>query len=104
MSFNILNFAPIGNSSKRLSGVGTSTLLGAPSVYSYATADAKNTVTAAGYFNTLAATLKKGDLLYVVHGAGSGGTFGTFLGYVNANDGTTVDIVDGSVIATTDTY
>lgn len=107
MAFDITNFAPIGNTSKRVSGVGTSTLKGAPSIYSYVTADVTtgaSGVGAAGYFNDLADILSVGDLIYVVGGAGSGGTIAVKLMYVNANNGTTVDVVDGQAIATTDTH
>lgn len=98
------NLAPVGNSSKPLSGVGTSSLKGAPSVWSYASADAINTITASGYFNLAKGLLKVGDLIYVLAGAGSGGTPAPRLVYVNANNGTTVDVADGTAISVTDTY
>lgn len=107
MTFNIANFAPIGNSSKRLSGVGTSSLKGAPSVYSYATSDSNtgaSGVTAAGYFNSLASRLSVGDVIIALTGAGSGGTPAVKILYVNANNGTTVDVTDGTTVDATDTY
>lgn len=104
MTFAIANFAPVGNSSKPLSGVGTATLKGAPSIWSYVSADAINTITAAGYFNGVAKHVNVGDLIYVLAGAGSGGTPAPRLVYVNANDGTTVDVADGTAISVTDTY
>jgi hypothetical protein len=107
MAFNIANFAPIGNTSKKSSGVGSTTLRGAPSIYSYLTSDSvtgASGVNAAGYFNELVRTLSVGDLIYVVGGAGSGGTLAVRLMYVNSNNGTTVDVVDGTTLATTDTY
>lgn len=104
MTFDIANFAPVGNTSKPLSGVGTSTLRGAPSVYSYATADAINTVTAANYFLSVINVLNVGDLIYCLAGAGSGGTPVARLVYVNANNGTTIDVADGTTVTATDTY
>ena len=104
MAFNIANFAPVGNTSKPLSGVGTSELKGAPSVWSYATSDAKNTVTAANYFLSVIKMLKVGDLIYAVTGAGSGGTLAAALLVVNSNTGTAIDVVDGTDVTMTDTY
>lgn len=104
MTFAIANFAPVGNSSKPLSGVGTTELKGAPSVWSYATADAVNTVSAAQYFNDVKSVLKVGDLIYALCGAGSGGTLAPRLFTVVSNDGTDVDVADGTAVTTTDTY
>lgn len=102
MAFALANFAPIGNTSKPLSGVGTTSLKGAPSLYSYATSDTVATVNTSGYFNSLANIVKKGDLIYVLSGAGSGGTLAASLCVVVDNDGTTVDVADGTTVALTD--
>lgn len=109
MTFNAANFAPVGNTSKPVSGVGTATIKGAPTVYSYVTADLKNTVTAADYFLGMVNVLNKGDLIYAVTGAGSGGTLAAALLVVNAVTrvaaGTpAIDVVDGTAITMTDTY
>lgn len=107
MAFDKANFAPVGNTSKPLSGVGTATLKGAPSVWSYASADARTgagSISSAGYFNTVIDMLKVGDLIYCVHGAGSGGTLGAALLVVVSNDGTNVDTADGTAVSVTDTY
>ena len=104
MTFNIANLAPVGNTSKPLSGVGTTELKGAPSIWSYATADLKNTVTAADYFLGAIKLLKRGDMIYALTGAGSGGTLAAALLVVNANTGTAIDVVDGTAITMTDTY
>lgn len=108
MTFNIANFAPVGNSSKPLSGVGTTDLDGAPSVFAYATADTKADVNSAGYFNGGTAyqgayhLLSVGDLIYALCGAGSGGTLAPTLfvvlsksaGVIDVNDGTSQSISD----------
>lgn len=105
MAFNIANFAPGANTSKRLRGVGTSSLYGAPSIHTYATADTINMVTASGYFNDVAAKLSIGDIIHVVSGAGSGGTPAVTLVYVNAiSASNVVDVTDGTTISANDTY
>lgn len=103
MPFNKDNFAPIGNSSKPLTGVGTTSLKGAPSVWSYATADTKATVDTADYFLAVKDLLNVGDLIYAVTGAGSGGTLAAALLVVNAKTATSIDVVDGTAITMTDT-
>ena len=106
MAFAKANFAPAGNTSKPLSGVGTQTVRGAPSIWSYATADLKNTVTAANYFLEVIRELNVGDLIFAVTGAGSGGTLVPCLLVVNAKNITakTIDVSDGTNITMTDTY
>lgn len=106
MTFALANFAPAGNTSKPLTGVGTATLRGAPGIHTYVTADAVNTVSAADYFAEIVSLLNTGDLIYAVCGAGSGGTPAPRLFYVNAVDRSagTVDIADGTAITVTDTY
>lgn len=102
MAFALANLAPVGNTSKPLSGVGTTTIKGAPTVWSYVTADTLATVNSANYFDTAVALLRKGDLVIVLSGAGSGGTLAQGLCTVVDNDGTHVDVADGTVIAQTD--
>jgi hypothetical protein len=106
MTFAIANFASVGNASKPLTGVGTTTLKGAPSVFSYATADAVNTVTAANYFAGAIRHLNRGDLIYALCVAGSGGTPVAKLLYVVSIDKAagTIDVSDGNTISATDTY
>jgi len=104
MTFAIANFAPLGNTSKPLAGVGTATLTGAPSMWSYATADTAATVDTEGYFNDTAQMVNVGDLIQVVSGAGSGGTLVVTLMIVNAVNKATgvVDVSDGTAISATD--
>lgn len=104
MSFALANFAPVGNTSKRLAGVGTSTITGAPAVWSYATADAVNTVSASGYFNDVSNQVGVGDLIYAACGAGSGGTLAPRLFVVVSNAAGVVDVADGTAVTVTDTY
>lgn len=104
MTFAIANFAPVGNTSKPLSGVGTSSIKGAPSLWSYATADAVNTVSASGYFNSVASRLAVGDMIYAACGAGSGGTLAPRLYVVVSNASGVVDVADGTAVSVTDTY
>lgn len=103
MAFALANFAPVGNTSKPLSGVGTQNLKGAPSIWSYATPDTKATVDTAGYFNSISKLVQVGDLIYVLSGAGSGGTLAGTLLIVNQNSGGVVDVNDGTAITMTDT-
>lgn len=106
MTFALANFAPVGNTSRPMTGIGTATLRGAPSVWAYVTADAVNTVTAAGYFNEVAQMLNAGDFIMATCVAGSGGTPAPVILFVNAVDKTagTVDVSDGTAVSTTDTY
>lgn len=105
MAFALANFAPVGNTSKPLTGVGTATIKGAPSLWSYATADTAATVDTAAYFNDVAQMVNVGDLIYVASGAGSGGTLVVTLMIVNAVNKTTgvVDVSDGTTVSATDT-
>lgn len=109
MAFVLANFAPIGNSSKPLSGVGTQNLKGAPSIFSYATPDTKATVDTAGYFNGGVANggcynlVNVGDMIYALTGAGSGGTLAASLLIVNQKAAGVIDVNDGTAITMTDT-
>jgi hypothetical protein len=104
MAFALANLAPAGNSAKPLSGVGTATLRGAPSLWTYATADAVNTVSASGYFNSVVALLNVGDLIFAACGAGSGGTLAPRIFVVVSNTGSVVDVADGTAVSVVDTY
>lgn len=70
----------------------------APQLWTYSSADAIATVNTAGYFNSAASLLKVGDLIYVYDTANVLG----HLVYVNANNGTTVDVTDGLAVTSTD--
>lgn len=88
-------------SSAGWSVVGASKRGNAPSVYTYTTTDTIATVNTEGYFNTLAATLAVGDLIYCLTSTGS--TAVATLVYVLSNTGSVVDVNDGTTLANTDT-
>jgi hypothetical protein len=92
MAFSTTGFNPIGGQSK----AGT-----APAIYTYASTDAQSVIRASGYFNTIAAILKVGDIIFCY--SATGGTPVMSTAYVNSNTGTVVDITDGVVITATDT-
>lgn len=71
----------------------------APSIYTYKSTDTQATINSAGYFNALASILKVGDIIFIYDAT----TPSLVLSYVNANDGTTVDIADGTTVSATDT-
>jgi hypothetical protein len=71
----------------------------APSIYTYKSADTQATINTAGYFNSLASILKVGDVIFIYDTT----TPSMVISYVNANDGTTVDIADGTTVSATDT-
>ena len=73
----------------------------APKICTYTTTDAMTVVRAADYFLDAIAELDVNDVILVV--SASGGTPNLYWTYVNANDGTTIDVVDGLLIPTTDT-
>lgn len=72
----------------------------APSLYGYATADAIADVNTAGYFNSLANTLRVGDVILVR--SSTGGTQALTLVYVASNASGVVDVTDGLTITATD--
>lgn len=72
-----------------------------PKLCVYTTPDAMTVVRAADYFLPLIDTLEVNDVMLVV--SANGGTPNLYWTYVNANDGTTIDVVDGLLIPTTDT-
>jgi hypothetical protein len=108
MAFNIANLAPVGNSSKPLSGVGTTELKGAPSIWSYATADVAADVNTAGYFNGGVANggaynlLNPGDMIYALCGAGSGGTLAPTLFVVLSKSAGVLDVNNGTAQSISD--
>lgn len=61
------------------------------------TADAKAAIDTAGYFNSAVNLLRVGDWMLINASDG----YGIFI--VNANDGTTVDITDGTAVGAADT-
>ena len=101
MALDTANFAPAGNQSKPLSGAGTATLKGAPSIWTYATNDTLADVNTSGYFNDLTSTLNVGDFIYAA--CDLDGTPAPAILYVVSNTGGVVDVADGTAITTTDT-
>lgn len=73
----------------------------APQMWTYTTADAIGDVNTAGYFNSAASLLKVGDIIFC-H-TSTGGTAAMSIVWVNANNGTTVDVTDGLTVTATDT-
>lgn len=71
-----------------------------PRLWSYSTADAIATVIAADYFLPVIDQLPVNDILIVV--SSTGGTPAVTFTYVNQNDGTIIDVVNGLVIPATD--
>lgn len=67
----------------------------------YNTADAVATVIAVDYFLPVIDQLNINDLIIMV--TSTGGTPAVTFTYVNANNGTTIDVVNGLVIPATDT-
>ena len=66
----------------------------------YSTADTIATVNTAGYFNDAANMLNVNDVILAI--TSTGGTPVVSHTYVNANDGSTVDVVNGVAITATD--
>ena len=67
-----------------------------PALYVFSTVEAHTAVDASGYFNDVADILNVGDMI-IVHGA-TGGTRTVTMHIVVSNDGTTVDVSDGTTI------
>ena len=99
MAFNIANFAPIGNTSKPFTAVGTP---GAPAVWSYASNDVLTAIDGANYFAGAVQHLNLYDMIYVVSDVD--GTIISSLLTVNAisKSAGTVDTTDGTDISATD--
>lgn len=71
------------------------------SLWHYTTTDAIADVNTAGYFNSAANMLGLNDVIIAVTSTGT--TPVVSHTYVNANNGSTVDVVDGVAITNTDT-
>lgn len=89
MAFSRDGWQPIGGQSKRGK---------APMMWSYTTTDAIATVNTANYFNSVNAEVKVGDLIYV-HDSN---TPTASLVVVLSNDGTNVDVSDGTALSVAD--
>tara|TARA_A100001015_G_C14954976_1_gene698386 strand:- start:1023 stop:1298 length:276 start_codon:yes stop_codon:yes gene_type:complete len=89
MAFSRDGWQPIGGQSKRGK---------APMMWSYTTTDALATVNTANYFNSVNAEVKVGDLIYV-HDSN---TPTASLVVVLSNDGTNVDVSDGTALSVAD--
>ncbi len=81
----------------RVSGANTD----AGTMYMYSTPDAIATVVAADYFLLHIDQLNVNDVIWVI--SSTGGTPAVTITYVNANDGATIDVVDGLLVPATDT-
>jgi hypothetical protein len=92
MAFSSTGFNAVGGQSKAGN---------APSIYTYASTDAQSVIRASGYFNSIAAILKVGDIIFCY--SATGGTPVMSTAYVNSNTGTVVDITDGVTVTATDT-
>jgi hypothetical protein len=88
MAFNSANLIRIGGGS-------------GSALWKYVTTDAQTVVRAAGYFNDAANMLNLHDIICVA--ADTDGTPVVYYTYVNSNDGSAVDTVDGVAITSTDT-
>ena len=72
----------------------------APQIWTYKSDDLAADIDGSGYFNSAAALLKVGDLMYIHADADSTPTFG--LAVVNGNTGTVVDITSLTSLGTID--
>ncbi len=72
----------------------------APQMWTYSTTDAIGDVNTAGYFNSAASLLKVSDIIFCY--TSSGGTPAMSIVWVNANNGSTVDVTDGLTVTATD--
>jgi hypothetical protein len=87
-------------SSTGLTAIGQSKRGNAPGLFLYKTADTQATVNTSGYFNSIAALLTVGDIIFVY----DSGTPSLVLTYVNAVSAAgVVDIADGTTVSATDT-
>lgn len=89
MAFSRDGWQPIGGQSKRGK---------APMMWSYTSTDAIADVNTANYFNSVSAEVKVGDLIYV-HDSN---TPTASLVVVLSNDGTNVDVSDGTALSVAD--
>jgi len=72
----------------------------APQMWTYTTTDAIADVNTSGYFNGAASLLKVSDIIFCY--TSSGGTAAMSIVWVNSNNGSTVDVTDGTTVAATD--
>ena len=72
----------------------------AGAVWIYKSADAIGTVRAANYFLDAVDEIKLNDVIFLV--TSTGGTPAVHISYCNSNTCSAIDIVDGQVIASTD--
>ncbi len=72
-----------------------------PRLWMYSTADTIATVNTADYFLAAINEISLNDTLIVV--SSTGGTPVVTITYCNANNGTTIDVVDGLTVTATDT-
>lgn len=72
-----------------------------PRLWMYSSTDAFSTIRAADYFLGAINEISLNDVILVV--SATGGTPVVTLTYCNANDGTTIDVVDGNTVSATDT-
>lgn len=70
-------------------------------LWHYTTADTIATVNTSGYFNDVAGLMTAGDL--IIAWTSTGSTPVMTLTQVLSNDGSTVDVADGTTLAATDT-
>jgi hypothetical protein len=83
-----------------LTAIGQSKRGNAPGLFLYKTADTQATVNTAGYFNSIAALLTVGDVIFVYDST----TPSLVITYVNAVSAAgVVDIADGTTVSATDT-
>ena len=72
-----------------------------PTMWGYTTTDSAADLNTADYFLLAINDLKAGDLIYATTSTGT--TTVAALYYVLSNDGTAIDVNDGTVLANTDT-
>jgi hypothetical protein len=82
-----------------LTAIGQSKRGNAPGLFLYKTADTQATVNTAGYFNSIAALLTVGDVIFVYDST----TPSLVITYVNSVSSGVVDIADGTTVSATDT-
>lgn len=73
----------------------------AGSMWMYSSADAIATIIAADYFLEAINEINVNDVIFVA--SSTEGTPAITITYCNANDGTTIDVVDGLLVPATDT-
>lgn len=73
----------------------------AGALWIYKTTDTAATVNTADYFLDAIDEIKLNDVMILI--TDTGGTPAVVISYVNANNGSTIDIADGTTISATDT-